>query len=297
MMQAAGVQPGGQVALSVAQRGVLSNPGGATANLGGAAAPQRRGREAFRQTISERQVQGQTGTNGGTPTNGNNPVATQLLLSPTFTPIQADVVLDTVNMRIAFPVSAVDGEYILTMQTSGAQAQAQPAPQGQTPQGQTPQGQTPQGQTPQGQTPQGQTPQGQTPQGQTPPSAAAPPAGEPAPPSAAPSAAPSEAPRPLTGTNSTTPAEPRPAGEATPAEPKPAGEATPPAEPKPAARSLLAARQSSTTSSETSPGKGSVYITMREVDRMVDSENWGGQAPISKMMSEFLKGVNGTESA
>ena len=277
MMQAAGVQPGGQVALSVAQRGVLSNPGGATANLGGAAAPQRRGREAFRQTISERQVQGQTGTNGGTPTNGNNPVATQLLLSPTFTPIQADVVLDTVNMRIAFPVSAVDGEYILTMQTSGAQAQAQPAPQGQTPQG--------------------QTPQGQTPQGQTPPSAAAPPAGEPAPPSAAPSAAPSEAPRPLTGTNSTTPAEPRPAGEATPAEPKPAGEATPPAEPKPAARSLLAARQSSTTSSETSPGKGSVYITMREVDRMVDSENWGGQAPISKMMSEFLKGVNGTESA
>ncbi|KAH7401453.1 hypothetical protein BKA66DRAFT_405557 [Pyrenochaeta sp. MPI-SDFR-AT-0127] len=118
MMQAAGVPPTSQVAIAVAQRGVLQNPGGATGNLGGAAA-QRRGltRGEFRKEVA-RQVQ------AGTPTN-NNPVATALLLAPTFTPIQADAVLDQTNMRIAIPVRQVDGEYILTMQVmGGAQGQA-----------------------------------------------------------------------------------------------------------------------------------------------------------------------------
>ena len=49
-----------------------------------------------------------------------NPAATQLLLSPTFTPITATTVLDTTNNRIAVPVSQLDGEYILTIGKSTA---------------------------------------------------------------------------------------------------------------------------------------------------------------------------------
>jgi len=49
-----------------------------------------------------------------------NPAATQLLLSPTFTPITASTVLDTTNNRIAVPVSQLDGEYILTIGKSTA---------------------------------------------------------------------------------------------------------------------------------------------------------------------------------
>ncbi|CAO2656355.1 Nn.00g051580.m01.CDS01 [Neocucurbitaria sp. VM-36] len=141
MMQAMGVPPTGQVSVAVAQRGVLQNPGGATGNLGGAAA-QRRGlsRAGFRKEVA-RQVQ------AGTPTVNNNPVATQLLLAPTFTPIQADAVLDQTNMRIAIPVRQVDGEYILTMQVMGgvqAAQPAQPAPEGQRPtEGQTPPAEAP----------------------------------------------------------------------------------------------------------------------------------------------------------
>lgn len=284
MMKAAGIQPGGQVALGVAQRNVLGNPGGASANQGALGATlQQRGRDAFRAAIAKRQAQsvdqsgqlqqgqtgqtqqgstgqidptqqgqtgqvdptqqgtgqqagnqqgtgqidptqqGQTGqidptqqgtgqqtgtlqgtgqtqqgtgqTQQGTPTNGNNPVATQLLLAPTFTPIQANVVLDSVNMRVAFPVSQVDGEYILTMQMGAAQAVA----------------------------------------------------------------------------------------------PKPAAvNGTAPAEPK-------VKREDAAT--EASPGKGQVYITMREVNRLVDMQSWGMQAPISQMMSEFVKGNNGTAKA
>ncbi|KAJ4344097.1 hypothetical protein N0V95_006341, partial [Ascochyta clinopodiicola] len=119
-----GVPPTGQVAIAVAQRGVLQNPGGATGQLQGAGSPtQKRGlsRDNFRKEITARQINtgntgntGNTNTNnqgntGGTPTNGNNPVATQLLLSPTFTPVQANAVLDQANMRIAVPVNQVDG--------------------------------------------------------------------------------------------------------------------------------------------------------------------------------------------
>ncbi|KAJ4291073.1 hypothetical protein N0V90_010271 [Kalmusia sp. IMI 367209] len=292
MMQAAGVQPGGQVTLGVAQRSVLSNPGGATAQLGGVGTqPQKRGRDAFRASLARRQdqtqaqqgqtdptqqgqtgqttqgqtgqtTQGQTGQTGqtpqgqttptqgqtgqqqqgtgqqqGTPTNGNNPVATQLLLAPTFTPVQANLVLDTVNMRVAFPVSQVDGEYIITMQTGAAQ------------------------------------PQAATPQGEQQPAA----------------------PRPSEGAQ--TPAAgaepPRPEGSATPAgeAPKPEGAAnngTAPAEPK-------FKRQEA--DKETNPAKGQVFITMREINRMVESQTWGGQAPITKMMSEYVKANNGTQKA
>jgi hypothetical protein len=131
-----GVPPTGSVAIAVAQRSVLQNPGGATGNLGGAAT-QRRGlsRTEFRKEIA-RQVQGTTPT-----TNQPNPVAAQLLLAPTFVPIQAEAVLDQANMRIAIPVSQIDGEFILTMQVmNGGATAAQPAPAGgaQPAQGQTP---------------------------------------------------------------------------------------------------------------------------------------------------------------
>ncbi|USP73402.1 hypothetical protein yc1106_00676 [Curvularia clavata] len=138
MMQAMGVPPTGSVAIGVAQRSVLQNPGGATANLGGAAT-QRRGltRSEFRKEVA-RQIQQGTTTPTTTTTNNNNanPVAAQLLLAPTFVPVQANAVLDQANMRIAVPVRQVDGEYILTMQVMGGNGQAagaaQPA-QGQTP--------------------------------------------------------------------------------------------------------------------------------------------------------------------
>lgn len=134
-----GVPPTGQVAIAVAQRGVLQNPGGATGNLGGGAAAggaARRslGRGLFRKAVA-RQVQ------GGTPT-VNNPVATKLLLDATFTPIQANAVLDQTNMRIAIPVRQVDGEYILTMQKMEGARAAQPA-QGEGQQATPIQGQAP----------------------------------------------------------------------------------------------------------------------------------------------------------
>ncbi|KAI8939338.1 hypothetical protein NX059_003129 [Plenodomus lindquistii] len=65
MMQAMGIPPTGQVAIAVAQRGVLQNPGGATANLGGAAAgaPARRGetRDEFRREVARQVQAGQAG--------------------------------------------------------------------------------------------------------------------------------------------------------------------------------------------------------------------------------------------
>jgi hypothetical protein len=151
-MQQMGVPANAQVALGVAQRPVLQNPGGAS--IGGAS--QKRGRDVFRRQVkghnrshgkakahsqaqAQSKAQGQTGITGttrtagntgtkqaSTPTNNNNPVATQLLLNPTFTPV-GNVVIDPLNMRIAVPVTQVDGEFILTMQVAGAAPQAQPA--------------------------------------------------------------------------------------------------------------------------------------------------------------------------
>ncbi|KAF2031856.1 hypothetical protein EK21DRAFT_62183 [Setomelanomma holmii] len=132
MMQAMGVPPTGQVAIGIAQRGVLQNPGGATGNLGGAAGAgvtaRALGRDMFRKNVARQNGQ----TQAGTPTNNNNPVAAQLLLAPTFTPVQANAVLDQANLRIAVPVRQVDGEFILTMQKMGGVQAVQPA-QGQTP--------------------------------------------------------------------------------------------------------------------------------------------------------------------
>ncbi|KAH6872993.1 hypothetical protein BKA58DRAFT_158099 [Alternaria rosae] len=276
MMQAMGVPPTGQVAVAVAQRGVLQNPGGATGNLGGAAgvaATQRRGlsRDEFRQEVA-RQIQ------QGTPTNGNNPVAAQLLLAPTFTPIQANAVLDQANMRIAVPVRQVDGEYILTMQMMGSAQAPQPA---QAPQAAAPaQPAAAEGQTPTAAEP--ATPSSLTPAGEAPAAGASPTEGG---------------------------LKPTAEGE------KPTAEGAKPALEGSASNSTLAAkpeRRAETKASTTDKygdvkaPKGMIIMTMKEVDNMVAAVTWGGQVAITKMMNEYVKeqtgkGMaplsNGTETA
>ncbi|CZR68594.1 uncharacterized protein PAC_18493 [Phialocephala subalpina] len=61
-------------------------------------------------------------------TSPQNPAATQLLLSPTFTPVSARTVLDMTNGRVAVTVSQLDGEFIVTMGKAGAQNTAQASP-------------------------------------------------------------------------------------------------------------------------------------------------------------------------
>lgn len=263
-MQAMGVPPTGQVAIGIAQRSVLQNPGGATAQLQGLGTKRGVSRDNFRREIAARQ-------NTGTQTSNNNPVAAQLLLAPTFTPVQAAAVLDQANMRIAVPVSQVDGEYILVMQMMGASAQAAAAPAAAQP-------------------------------------AAAPAAAAPA--AAAPAAEATAAPA--------APAAAAPAAEA----PKPAAEA-----PKPAseASSVLAPAASSSTKTESSAAPaaaassslapkperrqeaapatdkyglpvaplGACIMTMKQIDEMVASVQWAGQAPITQMMNDYVKAQTG----
>jgi hypothetical protein len=226
MMQAMGVPANGQVAIAVAQRGVLQNPGGATGNLGGAAAAvARRSRDGFRREI-KRQVQGgqiqaaqgQAGQTqagqaqvsqpqAGTPTNNQNPVAAALLLAPTFTSIAANAVLDQTNMRIAIPVRQVDGEFILTMQKMDLVQAIQPA------------------------------------QG--------------------------EAQRPAVAGNGTTPATLEPA--------------------KPVRRQ----ESNKDKYGQEKPAQNAIVMTMKMIDDMVNAVNWGGQAGITQMMSEYVKGQTG----
>jgi hypothetical protein len=268
MMQAMGVPPTGQVAIAVAQRGVLQNPGGATGNLGGAAAGVARrglGRDSFRKEVA-RQVQAgtaqigasqagtpqagtpqagtpqagtpQAGTQVGTPTINNNPVAAKLLLAPTFTPIQANAVLDQTNMRIAIPVRQVDGEFILTMQKmTGVQA-IQPAA---------------------GQDQQPTAIEGQTLKAET--------SARPAESSAIPEVG------KLPGvSNSTAPA---------------TGEA-----PRRSER-----RQDSNKDKygNDKPPQGAIIMTMKMIDDMANAVTWGGQAAITEMMSQYVKAQTGND--
>ncbi|KAI4633395.1 uncharacterized protein J4E92_008551 [Alternaria infectoria] len=294
MMQAMGVPPTGQVAVAVAQRGVLQNPGGATGNLGGAAgvaATQRRGlsRDEFRQEVARQIQQGtpQTvpqGTQQGTPTNGNNPVAAQLLLAPTFTPIQANAVLDQTNMRIAVPVRQVDGEYILTMQMMGGAQAAQPA---QAPQAAAPQPAAAEGQTPTAAEP--ATSSSLTPAGEAPAAAASPTELKPTPEAEKPTA---EGAKPATeGAKPSTEGEKKPSTEGE----KPALEGS-------ASNSTLTAkpeRRAETKASSTDKygdvkaPKGMIIMTMKEVDSMVAAVTWGGQVAITKMMNEYVKEQTG----
>ncbi|KAH7397502.1 hypothetical protein BKA64DRAFT_623304 [Cadophora sp. MPI-SDFR-AT-0126] len=108
MATAMGIDANGAITLGVAQRSLLLNPGGAT-------------------NIQPNKVKRQDQT----PTQ-NNPVATQLLLSPTFTPIAASAAIDQVNARVAIPVNNINGEFIVTMAKATGQT-TQPAGQTSTP--------------------------------------------------------------------------------------------------------------------------------------------------------------------
>ncbi|KAJ4324931.1 hypothetical protein N0V94_000985 [Neodidymelliopsis sp. IMI 364377] len=295
MMQAMGVPPTGQVAIAVAQRGVLQNPGGATGQLQGVGAPtQKRGlsRDNFRKEIAARQIN--TGTNnqgntGGTPTNGNNPVATQLLLSPTFTPVQANAVLDQTNMRIAVPVRQVDGEYILVMQMMGAAA-----PQA--------------------------APQAAAPAGEAAPAAAQPAAAPAAQPAAAAPAAESTA-RPAAGAEPAGASEAPKAATESPAAEKPAAEKPAAEKPASASESAKPAAEAAKTESSSAPEAsksepaakperrqssdkkdkyglpeaplGAVIMSMKQIDEMASMVTWGGQAPITQMMNDYVKAQTG----
>ncbi|ORY06008.1 hypothetical protein BCR34DRAFT_604326 [Clohesyomyces aquaticus] len=358
MMQQMGVQPNGAVQITVAQRGVLQNPGGATGQLQGigqaAPAPatlQRRARHLFRrQTAQAAAAAAQApaaqaaapaagaavpaaaappavasvaapsaqapvasaaaaapaaqssapavaapaaapAANGQTPppaTNGQNPppptqpqlgnpVATQLLLQPTFTPIQANAIFDPLNGRVAVPVPQVDGEYILVMSAMGAagqQPQAQGQGQGQLQgQGQQGQGQLQgQGQQGQGQL-QGEGQQAPKPAGTEPLSSA----------TAVSSASASLSPTSASASEPSKASEPA-SLPSTSLSPKPTNSTTPIAnEPKKAAEK----RQQGP--SEGHPGLGSIIMTMEQVNKMVDAQLWGGYAPVTKMMSEYVK--------
>ncbi|KAJ4384564.1 hypothetical protein N0V86_000164 [Didymella sp. IMI 355093] len=251
MMQAMGVPPTGQVAIGVAQRSVLQNPGGATGQLQGVGAPTKRGlsRDNFRKEIAARQITGQTnnqGNIGGTPTSNNNPVATQLLLAPTFTPVQANAVLDQANMRIAVPVRQVDGEYILVMQMMGAGAQAAAAPAAPAPA----------------------------------------PAAESTARPAAPAEPASESPKPATASSSAAPA-----GEAA----KTSSSAKPEASKAEASPAAKPERRQEKTDKYGDPAAplGAVVMSMKQIDEMAAMVKWGGQAPITQMMNDYVKSQTG----
>jgi hypothetical protein len=277
MMQTMGVPPTGQVAIGVAQRSVLSNSGGATGNLGGAATQRRHlSRSEFRRQIQAGTPQAgtlQTGTfqagtpqagtpqadtpingnNGqnqaGTPTNGNNPVAAQLLLAPTFTAIQANAVLDQANMRIAVPVPQIDGEFILTMQVMGGVQTAQSQPQ---------------------------------------------PAAQPAPaaPQPAAGAGESQTPTPAAPQQSDKAPAPKPAGEFTPGS---AGNSTQTAQPEPKPERRQDSRKD--IYGDTKPPQGAIIMSMKDVDTMANAMMWGGSVAVTKMMNEYVKAQTGRDMA
>ncbi|KAH5279897.1 hypothetical protein HBI70_080940 [Parastagonospora nodorum] len=302
MMQAMGVPPTGQVAIAVAQRGVLQNPGGATGNLGGAtaavgAATRRNlGRRHFRTEVA-RQVQGQTG--------------------------------------------AIIAGQAPTGQTQTGQTQTGQTQTGQTQTGQTQTGQTQTGQQQQAGQVQAGTPtnnnpvaqklllsptfvpvaanavldqtnmriaipvrqvdgeyiltmqkmnsvqQAQPAQGQA--QAQLPTAAEGQTPTAETGARPAESKAPTAGEglraneglrNGTEPA-------------RPAAEKKPEGEKKPERRQ----ESSKDKYGNVKAPQGSIIMTMKMIDDMVDAVNWGGQAAITKMMSEYTKQNTGTEAA
>lgn len=233
---------------------VLQNPGGATGNLGGAATQRRR--SEFRKEVA-RQTQSGTST-----TNNANPVAQQLLLAPTFLPVQANAVLDQTNMRIAVPVRQVDGEYILTMKVmgaAGAGAQtAQPAAGGAQPTaGQTPTAAAPAAGSATSPKPAGEAPAGEAPAGEAP--------------AASPKASPEAAKPSLEGQGASS-----------------NGTAT--------ARPERRQESDKDKYGNPKPPMGYVIMTMKEIDAMADAVTWGGQPAITKMMSEYVKAQTGKDS-
>ncbi|KAK2026055.1 hypothetical protein LX32DRAFT_567043, partial [Colletotrichum zoysiae] len=148
MAMRAGAQPQSSITLGIAQRPVLQNPGGATAGL---QAPRTKRQATGNNTagtqppvngagntagngagaavgnapaIAPPPPGGNTQTPPATPQTGQNPpsnaspaipAASQLLLAQTFSPVNAQILLDRENARIAVPITQIDGEFILTM--------------------------------------------------------------------------------------------------------------------------------------------------------------------------------------
>ncbi|KAK2051819.1 hypothetical protein LY76DRAFT_527867 [Colletotrichum caudatum] len=167
MAMRAGAQPQSSITLGIAQRPVLQNPGGATAGL---QAPRTKRQAAGNNTAgngagaavgnapaiappppggnTQTPPGGNTQTPPATPQTGQNPpsnagpaipAASQLLLAQSFSPVNAQILLDRENARIAVPITQIDGEFILTMTVAGTPVGAQPQPipqQGQPQQGQ-----------------------------------------------------------------------------------------------------------------------------------------------------------------
>jgi hypothetical protein len=314
-MQAMGVPPTGQVAIAVAQRGVLQNPGGATGNLGGAAA-------GIAARSLSRSGQAQSG--------------------------QAQTGQVQAGQAQAGQAQAGQAQ---AGQTQTGQTQAGQAQTGQTQTGQTQTGQQQAGQQQAGQQPAGQQQTGQQQAGQQqagtptnnnpvaqklllaptftpiaanavldqtnmriaipvrqvdgeyiltmqkmgavqqiqPAAGAAPAAGQAATPSAAPKAETSAV------------AEPAKANGTESAAPKPESAKKPEGEKQPKRRQ----ESGKDKYGNDIPPQGAIIMTMKMIDDMVDSYNWAGQAAITKMMSEYVKAqtgkdiqpVNGTEAA
>lgn len=304
------------VRLAVAQRGILTNPGGAQGNIGGLpgqkkrqntpqASPPLNGQQPpppqnGQQPPQNGQQPPQNGQQppqngqinngqGGTGTINNNPAATSLLLSPTFTPIQANAVLDTMQGRLAIPVSQIDGEYIITVAMSGAGGQQ--GGQGQLQNGQ--QGQLQNGQ--QGAQPiQGELqgpPQPRPSQGLREP-APRPITGEPqgvAQPRPQEGAAREPAGAPIAGEPA------RPTGEPALAAP-PAREPLPPAAAAPAPPAARPATGSFVTKRQLPPlpqsqADGSVLVSMEWINYMADIQRQGGATNVGAMMGQVAPGL------
>ncbi|KAE9972303.1 hypothetical protein BLS_004084 [Venturia inaequalis] len=276
-----GAGPNSNIRLSIAQRGILINPGGAQGSQG---------------------IGNQKRQDSSSQVNSNGTfalAASNLLLSPTFTPIAANAVLDQMNGRLAIPVAQLDGEFIITVamangaqgsqqpQAAGTQGQGSQRPQGQLqPQGQgqiEPQGQ--QGQSPQGQAaplnePQAQRPQGQASQQNEPKGTAPRPGNEPAP-AAASAARPAGEPAPQGSA-------PRPAGSPPPAGaiPSPQVEeiggapASAPVPPRPVKRQFGVAGQPATG--------GYVEVSMAWINMMASNQLNGLPLNVAAMMDGML---------
>jgi hypothetical protein len=265
-----GIPANGQVAVAVAQRGVLQNPGGATGNLGGAAAGvARRGLDGFRKEF-KRQVLG-----------GQGQAA------------QVQAAQD----------QATQGQAIQGQAAQGQAAQGQAA-QGQATQGQAGQiqaGQAQAGQAQVGQAQAGQAVAGTPTNNQNPVAAKL---------LLAPTFTPIAATAVLDQTNMRVAIPVRQVdgefiltmqdmGLVAAVQPAAAAAAAPAAAANGTAPAVLAPakRQDSNTDKygQVKPAQNAVIMTMKMVDDMVNAVTWGGQPGITQMMSEYVKAQTGND--
>jgi hypothetical protein len=270
MMQAMGIPANGQVAVAVAQRGVLQNPGGATGNLGGAAAGvARRGLDGFRKEFKRQVLSGQGQATQGQAAQGQ---ATQ--------------------------GQAAQGQ---AAQGQAAQGQATQGQAGQIQAGQAQAGQAQAGQAQVGQAQAGQAVAGTPTNNQNPVAAKL---------LLAPTFTPIAATAVLDQTNMRVAIPVRQVdgefiltmqdmGLVAAVQPAAAAAAAPAAAANGTAPAVLAPakRQDSNTDKygQVKPAQNAVIMTMKMVDDMVNAVTWGGQPGITQMMSEYVKAQTGND--